>query len=149
MVSGEILDQLDNTATQEAVENILRQYRTYMLTVPENRMPSLTAQYTLEMPSFSNIKQSGVEKAAIENVDSESERQRFFNRMSRSMNKLTGIERQLIALKYLQMEPLYNYEVFTEMNITESKFYRLRNRALYKLALALGVEKYRKEVGNG
>lgn len=142
MVTDETLDQIDSEATQNAVEEMLRQYRTYMLTVPENRMPSLTANYTLEMPNYSTVKQSAVENAAIENVDAESKRQRFFIRISKGLRKLTTIERQLIALKYLQMEPLYNYEVYTELSISESKFYRQRNRALYKLALALGVEKY-------
>lgn len=136
------LNQIDNEATQKAVEEILRQYRTYMLTVPEERMPTLTTQYKLEMPNFSNIKQSAVENAAIENVDAEAERKRFFVRMSSAMRKLTYIERQLIAVKYLQMEALYNYRVYTELNISESTFYRMRNKALYKLALALGVEKY-------
>lgn len=142
----EILGQLDNEATQTAVEKTLRQYRTYLLTVPEERMPSLTAQYTLEMPNYSNLKQSGVERAAIDNVDGEQERQRFLKRISISMKKLTMLERQLIFLKYLHMEPRYNYEIYRELNISESKFYRLRNNALYKLALALKIEKY-KEMG--
>ncbi|MFX3673300.1 MAG: ArpU family phage packaging/lysis transcriptional regulator [Paenisporosarcina sp.] len=142
---AEILDQLDNEATQEAVEKELRQYRTYLLTVPEDRMPSLTAQYTLEMPNFSNVKQSAVENTAVANVDNESERGRFLKRISRSMNKLTWIERQIIAYKYLQMEPWYNLDIYLELKISRSKFYRLRNSALYRLAFAMGVEKYKEE----
>lgn len=136
------LAQIDSAATQKAVEGKLRQYRTYMLTVPEEKMPSLTAHYTLEMPNYSNVKTSAVEDAAIENVDSDIQREKFFNWISMGMKRLTKMERKLIAFKYLQMEPMYNYDICAELNISESSFYRVRNQALYKLALSLRIEKY-------
>lgn len=145
-MESEILDQLDNEATQIAVENMMRQYRTYLLTVPEDRMPKVTAQYTLEMPNFSNIKQSAVENAAIANVDSESDRKRFLIRIGRSLRKLNELERKLIALKYLEMDPLFNQDIAVELNISLRKFYYTRNRALYKMALSMGVEKYKEDV---
>lgn len=145
-MESEILDQLDNEATQIAVENMMRQYRTYLLTVPEDRMPKVTAQYTLEMPNFSNIKQSAVETAAIANVDSESDRKRFLIRIGRSLRKLNELERKLIALKYLEMDPLFNQDIAVELNISLRKFYYTRNRALYKMALSMGVEKYKEDV---
>lgn len=144
-MQSEILDQLDNEATQIAVEDMMRQYRTYLLTVPEDRMPNLTAQYTLEMPNFSNIKQSAVENAAVDNVDNESERKRFLIRIVRSLKKLSPLERQLIALKYLEMVPLFNQDIAAELHISLRKFYYTRNRALYKMALSMGVEKYKEE----
>lgn len=145
-MESEILDQLDNEATQIAVENMMRQYRTYLLTVPEDRMPKVTAQYTLEMPNFSNIKQSAVENAAIANVDSESDRKKFLVRIGRSLRNLNELERKLIALKYLEMDPLFNQDIAVELNISLRKFYYTRNRALYKMALSMGVEKYKEDV---
>lgn len=136
------LAQIDSAATQKAVEEKFRQYRTYMLTVPEDKMPSITTRYTLEMSNFSNVKSSAVENAAIDIADTDIEREKFFNWIASGMRKLTKIERKLIALKYLQMEPVYNYDIFTELNISESTFYRIRNQALYKLALSMRVVKF-------
>lgn len=143
---SDILDQIDNEATQIAVENMMRQYRTYLLTVPEDRMPKVTAQYTLEMPNFSNIKQSAVENAAVDNVDNETERKKFLHRIARSLGKLSSLERKLIALKYLEMDPLFNQDIAAELHISPRKFYYTRNSALYKMALSMGVAKYKEEV---
>lgn len=142
----EILGQLDSEATQEEVEKALRQYRTFMLTVPEERMPNLTAQYTLEMPNFSNIKQSAVENASLENVNNEVERSKFIGRISYGLRKLTLVERKIIGLKYLDLDPWYSTEIAEHLHIGKTKYYQLRNRAFYKMALAMGIEKYKEEV---
>ncbi|MGE7795007.1 ArpU family phage packaging/lysis transcriptional regulator [Lysinibacillus fusiformis] len=138
----EILQNIDGEATQKEIENIFRQYRTYMLTTPENFMPSITAKYTLEMPTFSNVKQSSVEGAAIEYVAKEKEYERFFAWFNRGLCRLTAIERRIITSAFLEIEPMYNYEIYTELSMSKSKYYRLRNRALYKLAMGLGIEVY-------
>lgn len=138
----DLLQNIDGKATQEAVEATLRQYRTFMLTTPEDLMPAITAKYTLEMPTFSNVKQSNVEGAAVKSADHFKEYEKFFSWFNRGLCKLTRIERHLITLAYLEMEPMYNYEIYTELNISERKFYRMRSKALYKLAMALGKEVY-------
>ncbi len=138
----DLLQNIDGKATQEAVEATLRQYRTFMLTTPEDLMPAITTKYTLEMPNFSNVKQSSVEGAAVKSADHFKEYEKFFGWFNRGLCKLTQIERHLITLAYLEMEPMYNYEIYTELNISERKFYRMRSKALYKLALALGKEVY-------
>lgn len=141
----DLLQNIDGKATQEAVEAELRQYRTYMLTTPEDLMPAITAKYTLEMPNYSNIKQSSVEVAAVKSADHIKEYEKFFSWFNRGLCKLTQIERHLIILAYLEMEPRYNYEIFTELNISERKFYRMRSKALYTLAIALGKEVYQSD----
>jgi len=141
----EILKNIDGEATQKAIENILRQYRTFMLTTPDEFMPSITAKYTLEMPTFSNVKQSSVENAAIRSVDEFKKYEKFFGWFNRGLCKLTMIERHIITLTFLDKEPMFDYEVYTELRISKSKYYRVRNRALYKLAMALGVEVYQED----
>lgn len=141
----DLLNNIDGKATQKAVEAVLRQYRTYMLTAPEDMMPAVTAKYTLEKPYYSNVKQSGVEKAAVKGADFMQEYIKFFSWFNRGLCKLTQIERQLISLAYLDVEPMYNYEIYTELRMSESKFYRIRSQALYKLALGLRVEVYQQE----
>lgn len=136
------LQQIDNIETQKEVERKLRQYRTYILTVPERKTPKVTVNYTLEMPNFSLERHSSTEATAIENVDLSVEREKFFHWIAKGLRKLNNVERKIIVLKYLQMEPMYNYEIYSELQMSESKFYRHRAKALYKLALALGIEKY-------
>lgn len=143
---NDLLENIDGKATQEAVETSLRQYRTYSLTTPEDLMPRITTRYTLEMVNFSNVKSSSVEDAAIKSADFFKEQMKFFDWFNRGLTKLTTIERKLITLSYLEEEPMYNYEIYTMLNISERKFYRMKSKALYKLALALGVEKYVTEV---
>lgn len=137
-----ILQNIDGEATQKEIENIFRQYRTYMLTTPDDLMPSITAKYTLELPSLSNVKQSAVEEVAVKWVDKEREQKKFFVWFNRGLCRLTSIERRIIALSFLEIEPMYNYEIYTELSMSKSKYYRLRNRALYKLAIGLGIEVY-------
>jgi len=144
----DLLKNIDGKATQQAIEVTLRQYRTFMLTTPDEFMPSITAKYTLEMPTFSNVKQSSVEVAAIKSVDHFNECERFFIWFNRGLCKLTVIERRMITLAYLEMEPMHNYEICMELNVSERTFYRMRTKALYKLALTLGKEVYQEnEVG--
>lgn len=141
----DLLQNIDGKATQEAVEATLRQYRTFMLTTPEDLMPAITTKYTLEMPTFSNVKQSSVEGAAVKSADHFKEYEKFFGWFNRGLCKLTQIERHLITLAYLDVEPMYNYEIYTELRMSESKFYRIRSQALYKLALGLRIEVYQQE----
>ncbi|MEQ6355935.1 ArpU family phage packaging/lysis transcriptional regulator [Lysinibacillus sp. M3] len=141
----DLLKNIDGKATQQAIEATLRQYRTFMITTPDEFIPSITAKYTLEMPTFSNVKQSSVEMATIKSVDHFNECERFFNWFNRGLCKLTVIERRMITLAYLEMEPMHNYEICMELNVSERTFYRMRTKALYKLALALGKEVYQED----
>lgn len=142
---NDLLNNINGKLTQDAVETVLRQYRTYMLTTPEDMMPAITAQYTLEMPNYSNVKQSGVENSAVKMAEYDQECIRFFTRFNRGLRKLSRMERQIISSAFLDVEPMYNYEVYTEMRMSESKYYRLRRSALYKLAIGLGIEVYESE----
>lgn len=144
---NDLLNNINGKLTQDAVETVLRQYRTYMLTTPEDMMPSITAQYTLEMPNYSNVKQSGVENSAVRMAEYDREYVKFITQFNRGLRKLSKTERQIISSAFLDVEPLYNYEVYTEMRMSESKYYRLRRSALYKLAIGLGVEVYETEEG--
>jgi len=128
------------------LEKVFRQYRTYMLTTENDLMPKITTRFTLEMPNFSNTKTSKTEDAAVEIVNHPEKYLKFMNWFNRGFNKLNQKERQIIKQSYLEEEPWHNYEIYNELNISESTFYRMRNKALYKLAISLGVEIYDEEV---
>ncbi|MGE7024146.1 ArpU family phage packaging/lysis transcriptional regulator [Solibacillus cecembensis] len=142
----EILNSIDGKATQQAIEKVLRQYRTYQLTTPEDILPTITPKYTLDMPSFGGGVHSKVESAAIKNVEHYLQAEKFFDRFNRGFYKLTKKERQLIIMSFLEEVPKFNYEISNELCISERTFYRMKQQALYKLALALRVEVYEEEV---
>lgn len=138
----DILKNIDGKATQKAVEKILRQYRTYQLTTPEDLLPTVTANYSLNMPSYSRGFNSKVENAAIRNVEHYKQAKAFFERFNRAFYKLTQKERQIIVMACLEETPLFNYQISKKLHISERTFYRIKAQALYKLALALRVEVY-------
>ena len=141
----EILKSIDGKATQQAIEKVLRQYRTYQLTTPEDLLPTITPKYTLEMPSFGGTVNSKVENAAIKNVEHYKQAEKFFERFNRGFYKLTRKERQIIIKAFLDEVPMFNYQIASELNVSERTFYRMKAQALYKLALALRVEVYQEE----
>ena len=136
------LQSIDRTATKKKVESILRQYRIYLLQVSINKLPSITAKYTLVPASTTNVTTSSTEKAAIANVVYEMERNRFLEWVIQAVNRLSDDERRLIILRYFGKDEAFDYQVYNDLNISERHYYRLKANVLCKLAMALNVEVY-------
>jgi ArpU family phage transcriptional regulator len=54
------------------------------------------------------------------------------------------MERELIIKRYMCLEEPRDYDVYNEMGISESTFYRIREKAFYKLAFALRIKEEEK-----
>ncbi|MGG3823167.1 ArpU family phage packaging/lysis transcriptional regulator [Geobacillus thermodenitrificans] len=139
------LPEIDREKTKEAVEAALEKYRFYLLTIPEERLPKVTATYSLVPPAHTNAFHSSTESAVIDKVDFERERDEYMERIRRAVNRLNKLERELIVKRYLTLDEPYDYDVYNEMGISESTFYRVREKAFYKLAFALRIEVYKEE----
>lgn len=137
------LRDVDGQKTKEAVEAALEKYRMYMLTVPDEYLPRVTQTYSLVPPSQTNAFHSSTESAAIRKVDFERERDEYMERIRRAVNRLTKLQRELIIKRYMSIEEPRDYDVYNDMCISESKYYRERERAFYKLAFALRIEVYK------
>lgn len=138
------LRDVDGEKTKEAVEAALEKYRMYMLTVPDEYLPRVTQTYSLVPPSNTNAFHSSTEDVAIKKVDFERERDEYMERIRRAVNRLNKMERELIIKRYMTYdEESYDYEIYNAMGISESKFYRVREKAFYKLAFALRIEVYK------
>jgi ArpU family phage transcriptional regulator len=96
-------------------------------------------------PSNTNAFHSSTESVAIKKADFERERDEYMNRMARAVNRLTKLQRELVIKRYMSIEEPRDYDVYNEMCISESKYYRERERAFYKLAFALRIEVYKEE----
>ena len=138
------LPKIDREKTRKAVEGILEKYRLYLLQVPETKLPKVTTTYSLVPPHFGNEFRSSIEKAAIERVDYERERDAFLKRIQQAVNRLSFKERQVIIERYMGFEEKYDYEVYNELGMSERGYYRVKSRAFYKLLFILRIEVYEK-----
>jgi ArpU family phage transcriptional regulator len=59
------------------------------------------------------------------------------------VNKLSAIEREIIIKRHMSLEESRDYDIYNEMGISESTFYRILEKAFYKLAFALRIEVYK------
>lgn len=138
------LQEIDREATKQAVERVLEKYRMYSLQLCLDKLPSVTANYSL-MPGGKGSVGSAVENAAIDNVTYDLEREKYLQWIIRAVNRLNFQERSIVINRYLNEEELFDYEVYTKLNMSERQYYRIKSRVFYKLAFALKVEVYEEE----
>ncbi|WP_342515498.1 ArpU family phage packaging/lysis transcriptional regulator [Sutcliffiella sp. FSL R7-0096] len=137
------LPKINRKETQKNVEEALELYRYYLLTVPEERLPKVTASYSLVPPSNTNEFHSSTEDAAIKKVDFEIERDSYIERIRKAVNRLGKRERQAVILKYFGEEEAFDYEVYNEMGMSEFHYHqKFKPRIFYKLAFILRIEVY-------
>lgn len=139
------LPEIDREATRKAVDSALEKYRMYSLQTSLDKLPNVTANYSL-MPSGKGGVHSSVESAALDNVEYEQNREKFMNWMIAAVNRLPKRERAIIILRYLNdSAETFDYEVYAELNLSERQYYRIKSRIFYKLAFALKIEVYKKD----
>ncbi len=139
------LPEIDREETKKAVEAAFEKYRFYLLTIPEERLPKLTATYSLVPPTITNEFHSTTEDFAIKAVDYERERKEYIEWIMKAVNRLAPKEREIIIKRYLHEEELYDYEIYNEMGLSERRYYRQKARIFYKLAFLLKIEVYKSE----
>lgn len=138
-----MLPEIDREKTKEAVEAALEKYRFYLLTVPDEKLPKVTATYSLVPPANTNAFHSSTEDAAIDKVDFERERDQYLERIIRGVNRLSKLEREIIYKRYLEDEETFDYEIYNEIGLSERRYYRLKSRIFYKLAFIFRIEVYK------
>jgi|SRR5690625_1672733 len=137
-------NEIDQEATKKRVENILDNYRMYLLMDPIDFQPKITSKFKLTPPSNTNEFYSDTENIAIKRVEMEQERQEYILRVLQAVNRLNYEERAVIVKRYLFSDNVYDYEVYNQLGYSERKYYRIKARAFYKLAFILRVEVYKK-----
>lgn len=137
------IPQIDEEATKLKAEKLLDQYRLYLLQVPDDFLPKVTPTYSIVPPSITNEFHSSTEEAALKRLDWEIQRDKFLKKIQRAVNRLSQRERQIIVMLYMQPEEMYDYEVYAEMDLSQRSYYRVKAKALYRLAFALREEVYK------
>ena len=135
------LPKVDKQKTKEAVEEVMEVYRMYTYQVSLDRLPTITADYSMMPRSFTGTTNSSTEDAAIANIEYDQERLKYMDWVHQALNRLPARERYIIIKLYVE-EGLYDYEIYSEMHMSERQFYRMKNKVIIRMAMALKVEVY-------
>lgn len=52
-------------------------------------------------------------------------------------------KRRILVILYMQDEEMYDYEIYADMSPNQRNYYRVKNKAYYRLAFALREEVYK------
>lgn len=137
-----VIPRIDEKKTKIALERALEKYRRYLVTLPLHLMPTVTPAYTLIPPSNTNSFNSKTENIAIERAEFERERSYYMKRIIEALETLKPEERTIIVERYLKDEVSYDVDIWTELNIGKTKYYKLKWQAMLRMAFALKVEVY-------
>lgn len=142
-----LIPDIDKKKTITAAKEALEKYQLYILREPEIREPQvIPAWANLGIPHpNTNAFHSSTEDCAISNVDRETEMHRHVLSVRRAVSKLNFEEQRLIILRYLKQENMTDVAAYLELGMSERNYYRLRNKAFYKIAFALRIEVYRED----
>ncbi|MDX8291439.1 ArpU family phage packaging/lysis transcriptional regulator [Metabacillus indicus] len=136
------LPEINREETKKRVEEALEKYRILLLQTFEEELPKLTANYSFLPPSKSNVNYSNTENIAVKKADYDRHRKQFLAQIHKAVNRLSQQERSIIINRYMSLEEAYDYEIYNQIGMSERKYYRVKTRAFYKLALILKIEVY-------
>lgn len=136
------LPEINRKETRDRVEAALEKYKIMLLMDPEELEPKITSTFHL-VKSSTNEKHSKTEDTAIKKINIEMDRENYIKKIIKAVNRLSFLERKIIIKRYLTDEDVYDYEVYNELGLSESKFYRIKSDAFYKLAFLLNIVVYK------
>lgn len=140
-----ILPKVNEKETRKEVEKALEVYRRYLLTLPNEFLPTITTSFSLVPPSTTNKFHSTTEDAAIERIEFEKEREIQMTRMHNAVNSLKEDERYIIIKRFMEADLGYDPDIWMELGVGKTKYYQIKGEAMLRLAFSLKIEVYRKK----
>ena len=137
------LPEIDREATRKNVESAMDHYRVMLLMDPEEFEPKITASFNLAPGSNTNAFSSTTESVAVQKVDLTERSRNYTNKVRKAVNRLNFQERSVIIKRYLEDDDVFDYEVYNELGFSESKYYKIKSDAFYKLAFILKIAVYK------
>lgn len=134
--------EIDRKATRSAIEQRLESVRVYKQIGFVRREMKITSSTEPRYHGGTNVVSKQVENIAIWNIDTDERMKEEQMQVEQAVSRLTEVERQVIEMRYLEDEEMFDYNVYSELNLSERKYYRVKSNAIYKLAFALRLEKY-------
>lgn len=137
------LPEINRKETRDRVEAALEKYKIMLLMNPEELEPKVTSSFHLAPSSPTNQFHSTTEDTVINKIDMENKKENYIKKIMKAVNRLSYLERKIIIKRYLTDEDIFDYEVYNELGFSESKYYRIKSDAFYKLAFLLRVVVYK------
>ncbi|WP_084692375.1 ArpU family phage packaging/lysis transcriptional regulator [Parafrankia elaeagni] len=145
------LSAAEKKKIRKAVEGELERYRIYKTTALVRREVQSTPSYEPRYHGPTNKRSDQTARAAIFNVEEERKREGFCNLIDQAVGSLPEKERFLIEQRYIGKDSEYIsdcklYSFIFDPPISEPTYSKIRNRAIIKLALSLGIIDFNGEV---
>ncbi|PHA00929.1 ArpU family transcriptional regulator [Bacillus pseudomycoides] len=135
---------VDGTKTKKEVEEVFETYRQYLAMMPSDILPKVTPSYSIIPPTVTNEFNSSTENIAIERIEYEQERNKFMSWVCEGVNRLKDDERKIIIQCFMDDAPGYDPDIWLEIGVGKTKYYKLKGQALLRLAFNLKIEVYKK-----
>jgi ArpU family phage transcriptional regulator len=116
------------------VERILYRYPAFVAAVEIGLFPTLTANYGEGGGGASGIS-NPTEKYGVMRAD----KQLRVKQIDRALEAITYKECELIRLKYFDPSQPTDLQVYTDLEIGSTHYYKLKEQALQKIATALNI----------
>ncbi|MNC65231.1 hypothetical protein D3C75_1155030 [compost metagenome] len=104
------------------------------------RQAALTASPEPRYHGSTNAISRTTENIAVWNTDRELELERQSKLLDLAIGRLKKAEREIVQRRYLEHEDEYDSILCGELGMSERKYRRVKSRAIYILACALGLE---------
>ncbi|MCZ8513465.1 ArpU family transcriptional regulator [Paenibacillus filicis] len=134
--------EINKAETRRAVEERLESARIYKQIGFIRRETRTTAFYEAREHGTTNMLSNPTENIALWNVKKEERLREEQEQVEMAISMLGEVERQIIEKRYMVDDEVFDYNVIMEMHLSERKYYRLKLRAILKLAFALRLEVY-------
>ena len=140
-LKNEVFRKVDIVSTRKRIERLARVYIDYkskMMILGEQKV---TASYHLNGSTSNKIYNSNIEKVAVFNLDNEY--QEFITLFEGAMQSLEELEYKIFYDFYIKGKS--GIACYVDLGITESEFYRVKNKAIEKVALFLGCAVFKEK----
>lgn len=137
---------IDVRATQKNMKKLLSKYRTLSMVIGERREPSITQSFS-GVPASTNKILNSIEAAADQNIKREkmlNERAQMKEIIDEAVSNLDEDEQYIIKENMIKKEKVADVFIYTDLHINKTKYYKLKQQSLIKLAISLGIEVYKK-----
>lgn len=136
------LFEINREETRKRTEEELEKARVYSKVGIVRREIKNTPSYEPREHQGTNAISKPCEDVAIHNAQREMDLKQAFERVEKGLRALKRMERQIIEMRYLDDEDANDYNVYSELHLSERSYYRRKSGALYKMAFAMGLEVY-------
>ena len=140
-LKNEVFRKVDMVETRKRIKRLARLYADYKSEAIVLGEQKVTASYHLLGSKSNKLYSSNIEKVAVFNLDNEY--QEFITAFEGAMNSLDELEYRVFYDFYIKRKT--GIACYVDLEISESEFYRAKNRAIEKVALFLGCAVFKEK----